>query len=75
MKIFFCNRFSLFIVFVSVVTNVFAQKQNDAKSEWVYYDSKEKLVYKTLPAGDRIMDFSYAGYLGGGVIIPDVKEK
>jgi hypothetical protein len=30
------------------------------------------LVYKTTPAGDRIMDFSYAGYMGGGVRLPNV---
>ncbi len=43
-----------------------------AQSQWVYPDSKGKLIYKTLEGGDRIMDFSYAGYMGGGVSIPDV---
>ena len=28
--------------------------------------------YKTTPAGDRIMDFSHAGYMGGGVALPVV---
>jgi hypothetical protein len=42
-----------------------------AVSEWVYYDAKGKLAYKPLNAqGDRIMDFSHAGYKGGGVAIP-----
>ncbi len=45
------------------------------KSEWVYPGEKGKLQYKTLPAGDRIIDFSYAGYMGGGVRIPDVPVK
>jgi hypothetical protein len=40
------------------------------KSEWVHYNSQGKLVYKTLKRGDRIIDFSYAGYMGGGVAIP-----
>ncbi|WP_343302934.1 hypothetical protein AAHN97_15395 [Chitinophaga niabensis] len=40
------------------------------KSEWVYLDAQQKLTYKTLEKGDRIMDFSYAGYMGGGVRIP-----
>ena len=31
-----------------------------------------KLVYKTLPGGDRIIDFSHAGYGGGGVKLPVV---
>jgi hypothetical protein len=42
-------------------------------SEWVHYDEQGRLVYKPLDArGDRIMDFSYAGYRGGGVALPDV---
>lgn len=46
-----------------------------APSEWVYLGSDGKLTYKTLPAGDHIMDFSYAGYMGGGVKIPAVPVK
>ena len=41
-----------------------------AKSAWVYLDSNGKLVYKTLERGDKIMDFSSAGYMGGGIAIP-----
>src|SRR4051812_31841849 len=33
-----------------------------AASEWVYANASGKLEYKTLPKGDRIMDFSFAGY-------------
>src|SRR5690242_16988683 len=40
------------------------------KSTWVFYNGKGRLAYKTLKRGDRIMDFSYAGYRGGGVPIP-----
>jgi hypothetical protein len=47
----------------------------DATSEWVHAGSNSKLVYKTLPAGDRIMDFSTAGYMGGGVALPEVPVK
>jgi hypothetical protein len=44
-----------------------------APSEWVRYDQNGKLVYKTIDEhGDRIMDFSYAGYHGGGVALPEV---
>ena len=46
-----------------------------AKSEWVYPGSGGKLVYKTTPTGDRIMDFSTAGYMGGGVALPTVPVK
>jgi hypothetical protein len=44
-----------------------------AISEWVHYGADGKLVYKPLDdKGDRIMDFSHAGYRGGGVAIPTV---
>ncbi len=46
-----------------------------AASEWVRLGPDGKLVYKTTPAGDRIMDFSYAGYMGGGVALPEVAVK
>ena len=42
-------------------------------SQWVSWDAEGKLVYKALNAqGDRIMDFSQAGYRGGGVALPEV---
>ena len=42
------------------------------ESPWVHYGPDGKLVYKALnPQGDRIMDFSAAGYRGGGVAIPE----
>jgi hypothetical protein len=45
-------------------------------SSWVYADGSGKLQYKPLDAnGDRIMDFSFAGYMGGGVAIPTVPVK
>ncbi len=44
-------------------------------SEWVHPGPDGKLVYKTTPAGDRIMDFSMAGYMGGGVALPVVPVK
>ena len=39
---------------------------------WVYLDPSGKLAYKTLPAGDKIMDFSFAGYEAAGAPIPEV---
>jgi hypothetical protein len=41
-------------------------------SQWVYKGADGRLVYKTLDRGDRILDFSYAGYGGGGVPLPEV---
>jgi hypothetical protein len=43
-----------------------------AQSEWARIGPEGTLVYKSFPGGDHIMDFSYAGYMGGGVKIPDV---
>lgn len=42
------------------------------KQPWVSVDASGRLVYRTTPRGDRIADFSYAGYMGGGVALPDV---
>src|SRR5690348_12400644 len=44
-----------------------------AASQWVAYDSHSKLTYAPLDGhGDRIMDYSFAGYMGGGVALPTV---
>jgi hypothetical protein len=56
--------------FIAICT--YAQK---GKSKWVYLGKDGKLTYKTTPAGDRIMDFSHAGYMGGGVALPHVSVK
>lgn len=39
--------------------------------QWVRLNADGKLAYTTTPHGDRIVDFSYAGYRGGGVALPD----
>lgn len=43
--------------------------------QWVAMGAKGKLDYKTTPKGDRIMDFSHAGYMGGGVALPALPVK
>ena len=45
------------------------------QSQWVYPGTEGKLTYKTLERGDKIMDFSYAGYMGGGVSLPAAPVK
>ena len=45
------------------------------KSEWVSLAADGTLHYKTTDKGDRIIDFSHAGYMGGGVAIPDAPGK
>jgi pectin methylesterase-like acyl-CoA thioesterase len=51
------------------------QSLKKVQSQWVYFDAQDKLAYKTLEGGDKIMDFSYAGYRGGGVRIPSPAVK
>jgi hypothetical protein len=42
-----------------------------AVTRWAHYDAAGKLVYDPLDQrGDRIMDYSWAGYRGGGVALP-----
>lgn len=52
-----------------------AQAPAKNRSSWVYPGKTGKLVYKTTATGDRIMDFSQAGYMGGGVALPVVPVK
>lgn len=44
-------------------------------SQWVYSGPGGALVYRQFKTGDRIVDFSYAGYMGGGVAIPSLPAK
>jgi len=73
------KKWFLFLVFTVIgfcfSKNIQAQNNKLAKSQWAYLNSKGTLTYKTLPQGDKIMDFSYAGYMGGGVKIPLVDVK
>src|SRR5882724_10727265 len=46
-----------------------------ATSPWVHYDSKGKLQYLADANGNRIIDYSSAGYEGGGIKLPRVAAK
>ena len=46
-----------------------------AQSRWAHLDSNGHLVYAQSPRGDRIPDFSSAGYRGGGVVLPEVRAQ
>lgn len=52
-----------------VCGNLLAQEW---QSKIVYYDSDNKLVYERDEEGNRIPDFSYAGYKNGNDTIPDL---
>jgi hypothetical protein len=43
------------------------------KSKWVYFGEDHRLHYGTDAHGNRIMDFSHAGYKGGGVALPALR--
>jgi hypothetical protein len=42
-------------------------------SKWAYVGTNGKLTYPTLTRGDHVLDFSNAGYGGGGASIPNLK--
>jgi hypothetical protein len=63
------------LVFILLGVRSIALAGESAASDWVHYGTNGKLVYKQTPAGDRIMDFSTAGYMGGGVPLPSVPVK
>jgi len=44
-------------------------------SSWVFFGRHGKLEYKTDPAGNHILDYSSAGYQGGGVSPPRVPAR
>jgi len=48
------------------------QPGGGATTKWAQIGANGKLTYATLPAGERLLDFSGAGYMGGGVAIPTV---
>jgi hypothetical protein len=54
---------------------VFTSAALPAESHWIHLDAGGKLVYAHSPKGDRVADFSYAGYEGGGVALPQVPAK
>jgi dienelactone hydrolase len=44
-----------------------------SRSKWVYPGDDGRLQYGADARGNRIMDFSHAGFKGGGVRLPDVR--
>lgn len=60
-RIFVCG--SIFVFFV-VAKNVSAQ------ADWVHFNSNGTLVYSNDSLGNHLIDYSYAGYEGGGVAFP-----
>src|SRR5262249_31767426 len=60
------------IIVILMLALAASSASGQATSQWVFVDSSGRLAYQTLPQGDHIMDFSWAGYMGGGVSLPNV---
>jgi hypothetical protein len=45
------------------------------QSQWVHLGRNGKLAYARTPRGDRVPDFSSAGYRGGGIALPHVAPR
>jgi len=63
------------LVFTRIVHGANGDNEKPAAlghSAWVQFGPGGKLVYATTPKGDRIPDFSSAGYRGGGIALPRV---
>src|SRR5437870_13587264 len=46
-----------------------------ATSVWAYTGADGHMLYRPQPLGDKIEEYSNAGYMGGTVTIPDVPVK
>ncbi|MBM4168974.1 MAG: T9SS type A sorting domain-containing protein [Ignavibacteria bacterium] len=64
-------RFGIIVVMIALARGLCAQVPSWSSSR-VYYGTDGKLVYVPDAEGNRIPDFSYAGYKNGNVPIPDV---
>jgi hypothetical protein len=60
---------------ISLMLLLAAAGAHAAQSSWVHFDNTHTLVYSNDNLGNRIPDFSFAGYDGGGVALPDVPVK
>lgn len=58
------NLAALFILSIATAETVFAQ------ANWVHFNGSGILVYSNDNLGNHLIDYSYAGYEGGGVAIP-----
>lgn len=55
----------LILLFVFAAGPAFSQSAN-----WVHYDANHSLVYSNDDLGNHLIDYSYAGYEGGGIALP-----
>ncbi len=65
-------RPKLLVVTLCCLTALTARAQERWQSDIIYEDAGGRLAYVSDADGNRIPDFSHAGYGGGGVAIPEV---
>lgn len=65
----------IIFVLAFVCTSNFMAAQAPAETQWVRPGHGGKLVYAATPKGDRVADFSSAGYEGGGVALPRIPAR
>jgi len=68
-------QLSLASLFLLILPAAGAKQPPAPHSQWVYPGPGGALIYRHFKTGDRIVDFSYAGYMGGGVTIPSLPVK
>lgn len=64
-------RISRLALFLFAVVSLSAPA-SQGQSQWVHFGADGRLRYAKTPRGDRVPDFSSAGYHGGGISLPDV---
>ena len=69
------KRIVTFPLLAAIATFVCSSNLIAAQSHWIREGHGGKLIYATTPKGDRIPDFSSAGYESGGVALPHVPAK
>jgi hypothetical protein len=57
-------------VLCASLTSISNAQAKAKTSQWAHLEPAGKLAYRHLSNGDRILDFSFAGYMGGGVALP-----
>ncbi len=72
-KVYLQLNLSLFVSFlIAILISANIYPQTPWQSKVVYYGNNGKLVYAIDSEGNRIPDFSYAGYKNGEAPIPDI---
>lgn len=72
-RLLFTRLIIAFFAGVFSLPNSSHQLSAQYKSAVLHYDDQMRLVYHSDQDGNRIPDYSHAGYRGGGVVLPEVE--